>query len=210
MDTQKAQQLAKETARKVEDLKNKLLPEVEVVDIYAEDGFVIGPDEILNAFQKFKTDAFPEKVEELRKSVIKTLTAMNAIVEAAQQERIRVNEQIDLEVGNLIANLRENVRDLPESRMTRKLRIGKKIIEDADHPLLKEVYRNLGFTHCSIEPTSDYIYFDPEAGDIRKPFLQEFHRITNNKYPSLSNYVQCDNSGIENIDVLLYVVGLNK
>jgi hypothetical protein len=208
MDTQKAQQLAKETAHKVEDLKNKRLPEVEVVDIYAEDGFVIGPDEILNAFKQFKTDDLPKKVEELRKRVIETLTAMNAIVEAAQQDRIRVNEQIDLEVGNLIANLRDNVRDLPESRMTRKLRIGKKIIEDADRPLLKEAYRNLGFTHCSIEPTSDYIYFDPEAGDIRKPFLQEFHRITNNKYPSLSNYVQCDNSGIENIDVLLYVVNL--
>lgn len=210
MKIEQAQQLAKETAVKVEALKNKRSPAVEVLDIYAEDGFVIGPKEILNAFQEFKTDDLPKKVAALRQTLIATLTEMNQIVESARQERIRVNEQLDLEAGNLIANLREHMRDIPESRMTRKLRIGKKIIEDADRPLLKEAYRNLGFKHCSIEPTSDYIYFDPEAGDIRKPFLQEFHRITNNKYPSLSNYVQCDNSSIEQIDVLLHVVDLNK
>lgn len=210
MNAEKAQQLAKDTAVKIDNLQDNRLPVVEVLDIYAEDGFVIGPAEILRAFTEFGTHNLPKRVEELKKTIIASMNEMNSLVEAEKAKVTLHNQKIDLEVGSLTATLLDNIRDVPESRLTRKLRIGKKIIAEADQPLLKEAYRNLGFKHISIEPISDYIYFDPEADEIRQPFLKEFHRLTNNKYPSLSQYVQYDNSRIDNMDVLLHVVSLNK
>lgn len=203
-----AQQFAKETSVKVDNLKDNRLPVVDVLDIYAEDGFVIGPEEILRAFKEFNTEHLPKKVEKLKALIIDSMNEMNSLVDEEKAKVTLHNQKIDLEIGNLTANLLDNIRDVPESLLTRKLRIGKKIIEDAEQPLLKEVYRNLGFKYCEIGIRTDYIYFDPDAGDIRKDFLKEFHRVTHNKYPSISQYVQCDNSGIASVDVLMYVVSL--
>lgn len=210
MNAEKAQQLAQATHEKIEDLQKGRLPAVEILDIYAEDGFVIGPVEILNAFTEFNTQNLPKRVEELKTLIIASMNEMNSLVDEEKVKVLMNNQKIDLEVGNLTANLLDNIRDVPESRMTRKLRVGKKIIDASDFHFLTEAYKNLGFKHCSIEERSDYVYFDPEAGEIRQPFLREFHRLTDNKYPALSQYVQCDHSGIESVDVLMYVVGLNK
>lgn len=210
MSPEQAQKLAQDTHAQIEKLNEQQVPAVELLDIYAEDGFVIGPVEILNAFTSFNTMLLPERVEELRKTIIASLSEMNAITAAAMEKMARDREAIDLAVADLKAKLMNNVRDVPESLLTRKLRVGKRIIDPIDFPFLLEAYKNLGFTHCSIEPTSDYIYFDPEAGEIRQLFLKEFHRLTNKKYPSLSNYVQCDNAHINDVDTLMYVVSLNK
>lgn len=210
MNPEKAQQLAKDTNAQIEKLEEGRLPNVDVLDIYAEDGFIIGPVEILESFNKFETKHFPDKVEELRQALISTLTEMNRIVDETRLKVQKNHEEIDLSVAELKATLFDNIRNVPESLLTRKMRVGKKIIEEADQHFLQEAYNNLGFKYCEISIRSDYIYFDPEAGEIRQPFLKEFHRITGNKYPSLSNYVQCENSRIENLDVLLYVVSLNK
>lgn len=210
MSPEQAQKMAQETHLAIEKLNEQRVPAVELLDIYAEDGFVIGPVEILNAFTSFNTMLLPERVEELRKTIIASLSEMNAITAAAMEKMARDREAIDLAVADLKAKLMNNVRYVPESLLTRKLRVGKRIIDPIDFPFLLEAYKNLGFTHCSIEPTSDYIYFDPEAGEIRQLFLKEFHRLTNKKYPSLSNYVQCDNAHINDVDTLMYVVSLKK
>lgn len=210
MTPEKAQQLAKDTDIQIQNLQKDRLPLVNVLDIYAEDGFVIGPDEILNAFNNFETATLPSRVEALRQSIISSLTEMNRIVEQAQLERKLEHERIDLAVAELKAKLFDNIRDVPESLLTRKMRVGKKIIEEADLHFLQEAYDNLGFQYCEISQRTDYIYFDPQVGEIRQSFLREFHRLTGNKYPSLSLHVQCDNSRIEQVDALMYVVSLKK
>lgn len=210
MPPEKAQQLAKDTDIQIQNLQKDRLPLVNVLDIYAEDGFVIGPDEILNAFNNFETATLPSRVEALRQSIISSLTEMNRIVEQAQLERKLEHERMDLAVAELKAKLFDNIRDVPESLLTRKMRVGKKIIEEADIHFLQEAYDNLGFQYCEISQRTDYIYFDPLVGEIRQSFLREFHRLTGNKYPSLSLHVQCDNSHIEQVDALMYVVSLKK
>jgi hypothetical protein len=210
MNPEKAQQLAKDTDIQIQNLQKDRLPLVNVLDIYAEDGFVIGPDEILNAFNNFETATLPSRVEALRQSIISSLTEMNRIVEQAQLERKLQHERMDLAVAELKAKLFDNIRDVPESLLTRKMRVGKKIIEEADIHFLQEAYDNLGFQYCEISQRTDYIYFDPLVGEIRQSFLREFHRLTGNKYPSLSLHVQCDNSRIEQVDALMYVVSLKK
>lgn len=210
MNPEKAQQLAKDTDIQIQNLQKDRLPLVNVLDIYAEDGFVIGPDEILNAFNNFETTTLPSRVEVLRQSIISSLTEMNRIVDQAQLERKLTHERIDLAVAELKAKLFDNIRDVPESLLTRKMRVGKKIIEEADLHFLQEAYDNLGFQYCEISQRTDYIYFDPLVGEIRQSFLREFHRLTGNKYPSLSLHVQCDNSHIEQVDALMYVVSLKK
>lgn len=210
MTPEKAQQLAKDTDIQIQNLQKDRLPLVNVLDIYAEDGFVIGPDEILNAFNNFETATLPSRVEALRQSIISSLTEMNRIVEQAQLERKLEHERIDLAVAELKAKLFDNIRDVPESLLTRKMRVGKKIIEEADLHFLQEAYDNLGFQYCEISQRTDYIYFDPLVGEIRQSFLREFHRLTGNKYPSLSLHVQCDNSHIEQVEALMYVVSLKK
>lgn len=210
MTPEKAQQLAKDTDIQIQNLQKDRLPLVNVLDIYAEDGFVIGPDEILNAFNNFETATLPSRVEALRQSIISSLTEMNRIVEQAQLERKLEHERMDLAVAELKAKLFDNIRDVPESLLTRKMRVGKKIIEEADIHFLQEAYDNLGFQYCEISQRTDYIYFDPLVGEIRQSFLREFHRLTGNKYPSLSLHVQCDNSHIEQVDALMYVVSLKK
>lgn len=210
MPPEKAQQLAKDTDIQIQNLQKDRLPLVNVLDIYAEDGFVIGPDEILNAFNNFETATLPSRVEALRQSIISSLTEMNRIVEQAQLERKLEHERMDLAVAELKAKLFDNIRDVPESLLTRKMRVGKKIIEEADIHFLQEAYDNLGFQYCEISQRTDYIYFDPLVGEIRQSFLREFHRLTGNKYPSLSLHVQCDNSHIEQVEALMYVVSLKK
>lgn len=210
MNPEKAQQLAKDTDIQIQNLQKDRLPLVNVLDIYAEDGFVIGPDEILNAFNNFETATLPSRVEVLRQSIISSLTEMNRIVDQAQLERKLAHERMDLAVAELKAKLFDNIRDVPESLLTRKMRVGKKIIEEADLHFLQEAYDNLGFQYCEISQRTDYIYFDPQVGEIRQSFLREFHRLTGNKYPSLSLHVQCDNSRIEQVDALMYVVSLKK
>lgn len=210
MSPEKAQQLAKDTNAQIEKLQEGRLPVVDVLDIYAEDGFLIGPEQILQAFVDFKTDNLPARVAELKQTIMQAMVEMNGLVSQTQMDVKLNNERIDLAVGELKATLFDNIRNVPESLLTRKMRVSKKIIEEADLHFLQEAYNNLGFKYCEISIRSDYIYFDPEAGEIRQPFLKEFHRITDNKYPSLSNYVQCDNSRIENPDVLMYVVSLNQ
>lgn len=210
MNPEKAQQLAKDTDIQIQNLQKDRLPLVNVLDIYAEDGFVIGPDEILNAFNNFETATLPSRVEVLRQSIISSLTEMNRIVEQAQLERKLEHERMDLAVAELKAKLFDNIRDVPESLLTRKMRVGKKIIEEADIHFLQEAYDNLGFQYCEISQRTDYIYFDPLVGEIRQSFLREFHRLTGNKYPSLSLHVQCDNSHIEQVEALMYVVSLKK
>jgi len=210
MTPEKAQQLAKDTDIQIQNLQKDRLPLVNVLDIYAEDGFVIGPDEILNAFNNFETATLPSRVEALRQSIISSLTEMNRIVDKAQLERKLEHERMDLAVAELKAKLLDNIRDVPESLLTRKMRVGKKIIEEADLHFLQEAYDNLGFQYCEISQRTDYIYFDPLVGEIRQSFLKEFHRLTGNKYPSLSLHVQCDNSHIEQVDALMYVVSLKK
>lgn len=210
MTPEKAQQLAKDTDIQIQNLQKDRLPLVNVLDIYAEDGFVIGPDEILNAFNNFETATLPSRVEALRQSIISSLTEMNRIVEQAQLERKLEHERMDLAVAELKAKLFDNIRDVPESLLTRKMRVGKKIIEEADIHFLQEAYDNLGFQYCEISQRTDYIYFDPLVGEIRQSFLREFHRLTGNKYPSLSLHVQCDNSHIEQVEALMYVVSLKK
>lgn len=210
MTPEKAQQLAKDTDSQIQNLQKDRLPLVNVLDIYAEDGFVIGPVEILNAFQTFETNTLPSRVEALRQSIISSLTEMNRIVDQAQLERKLEHERMDLAVAELKAKLFDNIRDVPESLLTRKMRVGKKIIEEADLHFLQEAYDNLGFKYCEISQRTDYIYFDPLVGEIRQSFLREFHRLTGNKYPSLSLHVQCDNSRIEQLDALMYVVSLKK
>ena len=210
MTPEKAQQLAKDTDIQIQNLQKDRLPLVNVLDIYAEDGFVIGPDEILNAFNNFETATLPSRVEALRQSIISSLTEMNRIVEQAQLERKLEHERMDLAVAELKAKLFDNIRDVPESLLTRKMRVGKKIIEAADLHFLQEAYDNLGFQYCEISQRTDYIYFDPLVGEIRQSFLKEFHRLTGNKYPSLSLHVQCDNSHIEQVEALMYVVSLKK
>ena len=210
MTPEKAQQLAKDTDIQIQNLQKDRLPLVNVLDIYAEDGFVIGPDEILNAFNNFETATLPSRVEALRQSIISSLTEMNRIVEQAQLERKLEHERMDLAVAELKAKLFDNIRDVPESLLTRKMRVGKKIIEEADLHFLQEAYDNLGFQYCEISQRTDYIYFDPLVGEIRQSFLREFHRLTGNKYPSLSLHVQCDNSHIEQVEALMYVVSLKK
>lgn len=210
MPPEKAQQLAKDTDIQIQNLQKDRLPLVNVLDIYAEDGFVIGPDEILNAFNNFETATLPSRVEALRQSIISSLTEMNRIVEQAQLERKLEHERMDLAVAELKAKLFDNIRDVPESLLTRKMRVGKKIIEEADLHFLQEAYDNLGFQYCEISQRTDYIYFDPLVGEIRQSFLREFHRLTGNKYPSLSLHVQCDNSHIEQVEALMYVVSLKK
>lgn len=210
MSPEQAQKMAQETHLAIEKLNEQRVPNIEPLDIYSEDGLVIGPDEILNAFTSFNTTLLPERVEELRKSIVSAISELNSITAEAMEKMARDREAIDLAVAELKAKLMDDVRCIPETLLTRKLRVGKKIIDPIDFPFLLEAYKNLGFKYCSIEPTSDYIYFDPQAGEIRQLFLKEFHRLTNKKYPSLSNYVQCDNSHIHDIDTLMYVVGLNK
>lgn len=210
MTPEKAQQLAKDTDIQIQNLQKDRLPLVNVLDIYAEDGFVIGPDEILNAFNNFETTTLPSRVEALRQSIISSLTEMNRIVDKAQLERKLEHERMDLAVAELKAKLLDNIRDVPESLLTRKMRVGKKIIEEADLHFLQEAYDNLGFQYCEISQRTDYIYFDPLVGEIRQSFLKEFHRLTGNKYPSLSLHVQCDNSHIEQVEALMYVVSLKK
>lgn len=210
MNPEKAQQLAKDTDIQIQNLQKDRLPLVNVLDIYAEDGFVIGPDEILNAFNNFETATLPSRVEVLRQSIISSLTEMNRIVDQAQLERKLEHERMDLAVAELKAKLFDNIRDVPESLLTRKMRVGKKIIEEADIHFLQEAYDNLGFQYCEISQRTDYIYFDPLVGEIRQSFLREFHRLTGNKYPSLSLHVQCDNSHIEQVEALMYVVSLKK
>lgn len=210
MNPEKAQQLAKDTDIQIQNLQKDRLPLVNVLDIYAEDGFVIGPDEILNAFNNFETTTLPSRVEVLRQSIISSLTEMNRIVDQAQLERKLEHERMDLAVAELKAKLFDNIRDVPESLLTRKMRVGKKIIEAADLHFLQEAYDNLGFQYCEISQRTDYIYFDPLVGEIRQSFLREFHRLTGNKYPSLSLHVQCDNSHIEQVEALMYVVSLKK
>lgn len=210
MTPEKAQQLAKDTDIQIQNLQKDRLPLVNVLDIYAEDGFVIGPDEILNAFNNFETATLPSRVEVLRQSIISSLTEMNRIVDQAQLERKLEHERMDLAVAELKAKLFDNIRDVPESLLTRKMRVGKKIIEAADLHFLQEAYDNLGFQYCEISQRTDYIYFDPLVGEIRQSFLKEFHRLTGNKYPSLSLHVQCDNSHIEQVEALMYVVSLKK
>ncbi len=210
MNPEKAQQLAKDTDIQIQNLQKDRLPLVNVLDIYAEDGFVIGPDEILNAFNNFETTTLPSRVEVLRQSIISSLTEMNRIVDQAQLERKLEHERMDLAVAELKAKLFDNIRDVPESLLTRKMRVGKKIIEAADLHFLQEAYDNLGFQYCEISQRTDYIYFDPLVGEIRQSFLKEFHRLTGNKYPSLSLHVQCDNSHIEQVEALMYVVSLKK
>lgn len=210
MNPEKAQQLAKDTDIQIQNLQKDRLPLVNVLDIYAEDGFVIGPDEILNAFNNFETATLPSRVEVLRQSIISSLTEMNRIVDQAQLERKLEHERMDLAVAELKAKLFDNIRDVPESLLTRKMRVGKKIIEEADLHFLQEAYDNLGFQYCEISQRTDYIYFDPLVGEIRQSFLREFHRLTGNKYPSLSLHVQCDNSHIEQVEALMYVVSLKK
>ena len=210
MTPEKAQQLAKDTDIQIQNLQKDRLPLVNVLDIYAEDGFVIGPDEILNAFNNFETATLPSRVEVLRQSIISSLTEMNRIVDQAQLERKLEHERMDLAVAELKAKLFDNIRDVPESLLTRKMRVGKKIIEAADLHFLQEAYDNLGFQYCEISQRTDYIYFDPLVGEIRQSFLREFHRLTGNKYPSLSLHVQCDNSHIEQVEALMYVVSLKK
>lgn len=210
MNPEKAQQLAKDTDIQIQNLQKDRLPLVNVLDIYAEDGFVIGPDEILNAFNNFETATLPSRVEALRQSIISSLTEMNRIVDKAQLERKLEHERMDLAVAELKAKLFDNIRDVPESLLTRKMRVGKKIIEAADLHFLQEAYDNLGFQYCEISQRTDYIYFDPLVGEIRQSFLKEFHRLTGNKYPSLSLHVQCDNSHIEQVEALMYVVSLKK
>ena len=210
MPPEKAQQLAKDTDIQIQNLQKDRLPLVNVLDIYAEDGFVIGPDEILNAFNNFETATLPSRVEALRQSIISSLTEMNRIVDQAQLERKLEHERMDLAVAELKAKLFDNIRDVPESLLTRKMRVGKKIIEEADIHFLQEAYDNLGFQYCEISQRTDYIYFDPLVGEIRQSFLREFHRLTGNKYPSLSLHVQCDNSHIEQVEALMYVVSLKK
>lgn len=210
MNPEKAQQLAKDTDIQIQNLQKDRLPLVNVLDIYAEDGFVIGPDEILNAFNNFETTTLPSRVEVLRQSIISSLTEMNRIVDQAQLERKLEHERMDLAVAELKAKLFDNIRDVPESLLTRKMRVGKKIIEEADIHFLQEAYDNLGFQYCEISQRTDYIYFDPLVGEIRQSFLREFHRLTGNKYPSLSLHVQCDNSHIEQVEALMYVVSLKK
>lgn len=210
MNPEKAQQLAKDTDIQIQNLQKDRLPLVNVLDIYAEDGFVIGPDEILNAFNNFETATLPSRVEVLRQSIISSLTEMNRIVDQAQLERKLEHERMDLAVAELKAKLFDNIRDVPESLLTRKMRVGKKIIEAADLHFLQEAYDNLGFQYCEISQRTDYIYFDPLVGEIRQSFLKEFHRLTGNKYPSLSLHVQCDNSHIEQVEALMYVVSLKK
>lgn len=210
MNPEKAQQLAKDTDIQIQNLQKDRLPLVNVLDIYAEDGFVIGPDEILNAFNNFETATLPSRVEALRQSIISSLTEMNRIVDKAQLERKLEHERMDLAVAELKAKLFDNIRDVPESLLTRKMRVGKKIIEEADLHFLQEAYDNLGFQYCEISQRTDYIYFDPLVGEIRQSFLKEFHRLTGNKYPSLSLHVQCDNSHIEQVEALMYVVSLKK
>lgn len=210
MNPEKAQQLAKDTDIQIQNLQKDRLPLVNVLDIYAEDGFVIGPDEILNAFNNFETATLPSRVEVLRQSIISSLTEMNRIVDQAQLERKLEHERMDLAVAELKAKLFDNIRDVPESLLTRKMRVGKKIIEEADLHFLQEAYDNLGFQYCEISQRTDYIYFDPLVGEIRQSFLKEFHRLTGNKYPSLSLHVQCDNSHIEQVEALMYVVSLKK
>lgn len=210
MTPEKAQQLAKDTDSQIQNLQKDRLPLVNVLDIYAEDGFVIGPVEILNAFQTFETNTLPGRVEALRQSIISSLTEMNRIVDQAQLERKLEHERMDLAVAELKAKLFDNIRDVPESLLTRKMRVGKKIIEETDLHFLQEAYDNLGFQYCEISQRTDYIYFDPLVGEIRQSFLREFHRLTGNKYPSLSLHVQCDNSRIEQLDALMYVVSLKK
>lgn len=210
MNPEKAQQLAKDTDIQIQNIQKDRLPLVNVLDIYAEDGFVIGPDEILNAFNNFETATLPSRVEVLRQSIISSLTEMNRIVDQAQLERKLAHERMDLAVAELKAKLFDNIRDVPESLLTRKMRVGKKIIEEADLHFLQEAYDNLGFQYCEISQRTDYIYFDPLVGEIRQSFLKEFHRLTGNKYPSLSLHVQCDNSRIEQVEALMYVVSLKK
>jgi hypothetical protein len=210
MNPEQAQQLAKDTDIQIQNLQKDRLPLVNVLDIYAEDGFVIGPDEILNAFNNFETATLPSRVEVLRQSIISSLTEMNRIVAQAQLERKLEHERMDLAVAELKAKLFDNIRNVPESLLTRKMRVGKKIIEEADLHFLQEAYDNLGFQYCEISQRTDYIYFDPLVGEIRQSFLREFHRLTGNKYPSLSLHVQCDNSRIEQVEALMYVVGLKK
>jgi hypothetical protein len=210
MNPEKAQQLAKDTDIQIQNLQKDRQPLVNVLDIYAEDGFVIGPDEILNAFNNFETATLPSRVEVLRQSIISSLTEMNRIVAQAQLERKLEHERMDLAVAELKAKLFDNIRNVPESLLTRKMRVGKKIIEEADLHFLQEAYDNLGFQYCEISQRTDYIYFDPLVGEIRQSFLREFHRLTGNKYPSLSLHVQCDNSRIEQVEALMYVVGLKK
>lgn len=210
MNPEKAQQLAKDTDIQIQNLQKDRLPLVNVLDIYAEDGFVIGPDEILNAFNNFETATLPSRVEVLRQSIISSLTEMNRIVDQAQLERKLAHERMDLAVAELKAKLFDNIRDVPESLLTRKMRVGKKIVEEADLHFLQEAYDNLGFQYCEISQRTDYIYFDPLVGEIRQSFLKEFHRLTGNKYPSLSLHVQCDNSHIEQVEALMYVVSLKK
>jgi len=113
---------------------------------------------------------------------MKAMVEMNSLVNQAQMDVKLNNERIDLAVGDLKSTLFDNIRNVPESLLTRKMRIGKKIIDDADLHFLEEAYKNLGFKYCEVSVRTDYIYFDPEAGEIRQPFLKEFHRITNNKY----------------------------
>ena len=110
MTPEKAQQLAKDTDIQIQNLQKDRLPLVNVLDIYAEDGFVIGPDEILNAFNNFETATLPSRVEALRQSIISSLTEMNRIVEQAQLERKLEHERMDLAVAELKAKLFDNIR----------------------------------------------------------------------------------------------------
>lgn len=125
MNPEKAQQLAKDTDIQIQNLQKDRLPLVNVLDIYAEDGFVIGPDEILNAFNNFETATLPSRVEVLRQSIISSLTEMNRIVDQAQLERKLEHERMDLAVAELKTKLFDNIRDVPESLLTRKMRVGK-------------------------------------------------------------------------------------
>ncbi len=167
--------------KSIEDIRAQKKINFPASDTFDSDGF---PQE-LNHLADYLSAIKCNLPENMASSIEDTIVNLHNIDRSIKEQENNIalhNKELDKKISSLYKNLENELSNCPEKKLTSSLFvniIALSTLYDTDiRNILDSAYKNLGITHVSKHPNSDWIYYDDSKfNDLKLLLTHEFSNV---------------------------------
>lgn len=189
-------QIIDNNKREIAEIQKKSVTVPEELDLYCEDGMSYNVSNIVDELKRHSQVGISTLAKEQLDIAVAALLIYDKEVCAIRHAAIEANNLVRDEVANKRQELDELLKDVPEKKFTKVIRISKSKLSAEVRESLIKVYEKLGFTHVGVVEWRDFVFFDPDVTDgkeLRNLIADTFEEIHPDKsFLTLRNYLQVE------------------
>lgn len=146
---------------------------------------------VIEYFNQLQDDELTTLGVSLRDEIINKIKKLNTILDEQHEIACEHNNSINKKIKHF-KNLFKGEINIPEMKLSSRMVISARIIEEQDRKYFIDAYKSIGITHYVSDNKKDYIYYDPEQVSfqtLKDDMIRSLPLNIQKKYPKIADSI---------------------